>query len=284
MGQTASTSAQAAGVYGVDSSGSAGSAGSLLPAGVSGSSTTGYGGFFSSRNIASKHVFINSDASQGASVYLADGSNAIEAAGSLVVSGTKSFVDPHPGDPSRTIAYVALEGPEAGTYFRGRGRIHNGVGTIEVPESFRLVSDEQGLTVQVTPIGQAANVAVTSYDLNSVSVKSPVRELEFFYVVNGVRRNFKDFDPMTAAPSFFIPEGPDAQMSSALSEGQRAALIANGTYNPDGTVNLKTAEAAGWTKKWAAKEAEAKALAAAQRKGHEEPAQAKDIGHNLRTN
>ncbi|KAA0248814.1 MAG: hypothetical protein EDX89_24490, partial [Acidobacteria bacterium] len=36
--------------------------------------------------------------------------------GGLGGSGTKSFLEPHPTDPGKMIAYVALEGPEAGTY------------------------------------------------------------------------------------------------------------------------------------------------------------------------
>jgi hypothetical protein len=284
QGTTHSQTAAAAGVYGVDSTGDPGTAGTFLTAGVLGASAMGYGGHFVSANIAVKGVFINNDSSEGAFAELGAGSNiAMGGIGNLVLTGTKSFVDPHPTDPTKAIDYVALEGPEAGTYFRGRGRIHNGVGTILVPESFRLVTDEEGLTVQVTPIGQVVNVAVMSLDLDSISVKSSARELEFFYVVNGVRRNFRNHQAIVDSASSFAPEGPGARMSGALSPEQKAALVANGTYNADGTVNMKTAESAGWTKVWAERAARAKALAAANAKALEETDQAKDIGHNIRT-
>ncbi|HXM75787.1 MAG TPA: hypothetical protein VN971_03355, partial [Thermoanaerobaculia bacterium] len=41
-----------------------------------------------------------------------------------------------------------------------------------------------------------------------------------------------------------------------LTEEAKRRLIANGTYNPDGTVNMTTAEKAGFTKIWADREAE----------------------------
>ena len=291
-GQSFSANPASAGVYGVDSTGDLGTAGATNTAGVYGASTNGYGGYFSSGNIGLKVT--NNNSSSGAvntTAYLGFSSvtaistiGAVNVGGSLSASGTKSFVDPHPTDFNKAIAYVALEGPEAGTYFRGRGRIHDGVGTIEVPESFRLVSDEDGLTVQITPIGHVANVAGMSLDLNSVTVKSSVRELEFFYVVNGVRRSFKNFDPIVASGDYFRPEGPDSRMPAFLSDEQKAALVSNGTYNADGSVNMKTAAVAGWVEEWEARAADRKRRAEKARKLEEETSQMRDIGHNMRTN
>jgi hypothetical protein len=291
-GQSLSTNPASAGVYGVDSTGDPGTAGATQTVGVYGASKNGFGGYFSSGNIGMKVT--NNNSGTGAvntiaylgfsSITAIQTTGAVNVGGNFTASGTKSFVDPHPTDFTKAIAYVALEGPEAGTYFRGRGRIHDGVGTIEVPESFRLVSDEEGLTVQITPIGHVANVAVMSLDLNSVTVKSSVRELEFFYVVNGVRRSFKNFDPIVASGDYFRPEGPDSRIPAFLSDQQKAALVANGTYNADGTVNMKTAAAAGWVEEWEARAAERKQLAEKARKLEEETSQMRDLGHNMRTN
>ncbi|HMF10301.1 MAG TPA: hypothetical protein VKJ00_14275, partial [Thermoanaerobaculia bacterium] len=88
------------------------------------------------------------------------GGVAIFAGGNFGASGVKTFIDPHPTDANKEIRYVALEGPESGTYFRGRGTFQNGLAVIDVPESFRLVTDPEGLSVQVTPIGAMATVAV----------------------------------------------------------------------------------------------------------------------------
>ena len=170
------------------------------------------------------------------------------AQGDIGASGTKHFIDPHPSDPSKAISYVSLEGPEAGTYFRGRGRFENGIARIPVPEHFRLVTDPKGLSVQVTPIGAMATVAVLSVGLEEIVVQSS-RNVEFFYVVQGVRATFKDLDALTSSAPF-LPRSADARLPAYLSGEQKRRLIANGTYNRDGSVNVETARRLGWDHEW----------------------------------
>lgn len=179
----------------------------------------------------------------------------------LAVSGTKNFVEPHPADASKIIKYVALEGPEAGTYFRGRGRVRNGVAVIDVPEDFRLVSDSDGLTVQITPVGQMANYAVASLDLNRVVVQAS-RDIEFFYLVQGVRKAFKEFVPVqeSVLEGFFLPQGPDDRIENyGRNPELKQRLISNGTFNEDGSVNLSTAERQGWAQQWRERDATVRA-------------------------
>src|SRR5262249_47276965 len=142
-----------------------------------------------------------------------DGGYGVWATGNLGASGTKSFVEPHPYDASKVIRYVALEGPEAGTYFRGRARFQDRTATIDVPEDFRLVTDAEGLTVQITPIGEMASVAVVSMSLDSIVVKS-TRDVEFFYLVNGIRHSQKEFQPIGFGREY-MPESPTAAMPLA---------------------------------------------------------------------
>ena len=61
----------------------------------------------------------------------------------------------------------------------------------------------------------------------------------------------------------FMPRSADARIPAYLTEGQKALLVSNGTYNADGTVNMETAERLGWTKIWADREAQATTLATA---------------------
>jgi hypothetical protein len=163
-------------------------------------------------------------------------------------TGIKSFIEPHATDPSKVIRYVSLEGPEAGTYFRGRGRFVRGMATIEVPEDFRMVTDREGLTIQVTPIGEMATFAVVSIGLERIVVKAS-RNVEFFYLVHGVRATFKDHTPIRDGVEF-MPRKAEATMPRYLSEGQKQLLIQNGTYKADGTVNLETAHRLGWDRAW----------------------------------
>jgi hypothetical protein len=170
-------------------------------------------------------------------------------ANGIAGTGTKSFVEPHPTDASKAIRYVSLEGNEAGTYFRGRAKFERGLARITVPEDFRLVTDPEGLTVQITPIGEMASVAVVRVGLDEIVVKSS-RNVEFFYAVNGVRRAYRDWKPVVSSVDFFMPESPDQKLPAYFNPEERRRLIANGTYNADGTVNVETAERVGWTRIW----------------------------------
>ena len=171
--------------------------------------------------------------------------------GNIGASGIKPFLEPHPSDPSLIIQYIALEGPEAGTYFRGKGKFVRGMARIEVPEDFRMVSDPEGLSIQVTPIGEMATVAVVSIGLDEIVVKAS-RNVEFFYTVNGVRSTFKDVKPIRRGGEF-RPEKASSTLPAYLSEGQKRLLIQNGTYRPDGAVNMETAQRLGWDRIWEAR-------------------------------
>jgi hypothetical protein len=174
---------------------------------------------------------------------------AIYAYGDIGATGNKYFVEPHPTDPAKVIKYIALEGPEAGTYFRGTARTVRGRATIEVPEDFRLVTAQEGLTVQLTPIGALVTIAVMSEDLNRIEVQSS-QEVSFHYLVHGVRRSSRDFRPIVEENEF-MPHSSSERLPPYLNEELRRRLIVNGTYNEDGTVNLETAKRLGWTKIWA---------------------------------
>ena len=170
-------------------------------------------------------------------------------ANGIMGSGTKSFIEPHPTDASKAIRYVSLEGNEAGTYFRGRGKFQRGLARIAVPEDFRLVTDPDGLTVQITPIGEMASYAVIRAGLDEIVVKSS-RNVEFYYVVNGVRHAYREWNPIVTSQDFFMPPSPDEKLPAWFNPEEKRRLIANGTYKEDGTVNLETAERLGWTRIW----------------------------------
>ena len=129
-----------------------------------------------------------------------------------------------------------------------------------------MVTDAESLSIQVTPIGDMATVAVVRIGLDGIVVKGS-RDVEFFYTVNGVRRAYNHWDPIPENQRFFVPESSEAKLPKYLSEEERRRLIANGTYNPDGTVNMETAERLGWAKAWRDREEQAKAAAAARTAG-----------------
>jgi hypothetical protein len=164
--------------------------------------------------------------------------DSLEVHNDLKVLGDKDFVEPHPTDPNKMIQYVALEGPEAGTYFRGSGRITGGVATIQVPEDFRLVSDEKGLTVQVTPLGEPATIWCVKKSLDKIELKGSA-DVEFDYLVNGVRRLSKDHQPIVEN-TIFIPRSADDKPFKHLKPAAQRRLKDVGILNEDGTANMET--------------------------------------------
>jgi hypothetical protein len=213
IGLTSSTSSGTAGVLGYEGSSRATAPANYLRAGVRGESLVGYGVLGVSRSTGVGAALVDSGGSQLAYALLgaAGPTNyAVYAGGDFGGTGAKYFVEPHPTDASQVIRYVSLEGPEAGTYFRGRGRFEHGQATIQVPEDFRMVTDSEGLSIQVTPIGEFANVAILRIDLDGIVVKAS-RDVEFFYTVNGVRRTHKYLKPIGPGNEF-VPQSADVDI------------------------------------------------------------------------
>jgi len=257
LGKISSTTLDSAGVRGVEGAGSA--AGMFAASALRGESSDGLGtlGISIQPNgvAGAAGVLLNSSGStiaEGRLGFSTLGTNygVYANTGNIGATGTKQFIVPHPSDPSMVIRYVSLEGPEAGTYFRGRAKLEGRTTVIDVPESFRLVTEEDGLSVQVTPLGGPASLWIQEIGLDRIVIRGQ-RDLEFFYTVNGVRKGYGGFEPLSQG-SEFVPESPSSRLPEGLNPETKRRLIANGTYNPDGTVNMETAERMGWTKIWAA--------------------------------
>jgi hypothetical protein len=168
--------------------------------------------------------------------------------GTLSSTNLKSFVEPHPTDATKEIRFVCLEGPESGTYFRGSGRITGGFAKIAVPESFRDVTDRNGLTVVATAVGGPGSIWVVRKGLDEILLQAS-SDVEFDYVVNGVRRAYRDFTPVHDNESF-VPDSPGDRRFALYAPEIQRRLVATGIYNADGTVNLDTARRLGWDKHW----------------------------------
>ena len=115
--------------------------------------------------------------------------------------------------------------------------------------------------MQLTAVGPLTTMSVESRDLSRIVVLSS-KDVRFDYLVHGVRRAFRDFEPIASGMEF-VPRSPEDRMPLYLTEEAKRRLIANGTYNPDGTVNMQTAERVGWTQIWKEKEERDKAAAEA---------------------
>ena len=181
------------------------------------------------------------------------GNSGVHAFQDVTAGGAKPFVVPYEGDPTKQIVYIATEADEALTSTRGRVKIERGVATIRVPGHFLKVTEPEGWSVQLTPIGDMATFAVLRIDpqAGAVLIKGS-RNVEVFYRIEGVRRGYADFQPVQEN-IYFVPESGKAKMDP-WPESTKQILISNGIYNPDGTPNLETAERLGWKRIWDEKE------------------------------
>jgi len=281
IGQTYNTIGGSAGVQGYDVSGYNPTPGFFKPAGVTGNSLSNYGVLGRSRYAGVYGSLLDSTdnvidfgllgTTYGTAFDAATGPWGVFAGGNFGATGTKHFVEPHPSDPRKVILYSSIEGRTVDTYFRGTAHTVDGRAVVEVPEDFRIVTSEEGLTVQLTPVGPLAMMSVESQDLHQIVVRSS-RDVTFHYRVEGLRRAFKDLQPVQTGNEF-MPASADATIPRYLTEEARKRLIANGTYNADGTVNMGTAQRLGWTRAWEmqAEEARAQAESAQERAASRSP-------------
>lgn len=120
--------------------------------------------------------------------------------GNLNVSGdifgnSKNFVQDHPTDPTKQIIYTSLEGGEAGTYARGSGKLTDGQAIINLPEHFSLVTNNEGITVQLTLTSDTTGLYVASKSNKQIIVKqinNGKGNAAFDYLVNGVRKGYEN--------------------------------------------------------------------------------------------
>jgi hypothetical protein len=244
-GVTGSVSMDAAGVRGTDGGGSVSI--SSDSAGVRGESVFNVGLLGIAGNSGCGVFGFSVPSFEGGTIGCGPGEGVVGT--SVAAIGNTSFVEPHPSDPSVMLRYTSLHGNESGTYFRGRGKFQNGLAVIEVPEDFRIVTDPENLTVQITPIGGMATVGVLKMDLARIIAQSS-RDLEFSYLVQGVRSAYKDSRPVARILKMLVPRSPDEPMPAYLPPAFRQRLISNGTYTADGKVNMETARRLGWDKIW----------------------------------
>lgn len=177
----------------------------------------------------------------------------VYAQGGFGGTGAKYFVEPHPSDPTKEIRFVSLEGPESGTYFRGSARTVNGFATIDVPESFRLVTDVDNLTVVAMPRGALAMVAGVEVSLDRIVIQSS-QDVDFDYVVNGVRKAFKDHEAISENTDFVPRSAADKNFTKGLPVESIRRMKASGILDEGGGIRMDTAERLGWSRGWAERE------------------------------
>ncbi len=175
-------------------------------------------------------------------------------------NGQKSWVNPDPEDPAKSIVYVTLEGGISGTYHAGRARLSGGRVTVVLPDHFRKVtSPEENVMVTVTPRGRCNGLFVSESDNASFTVEELAggeSNVEFDFIVMGYRLGYEDYEPIRENLDY-VPfqgnlEGMDETETTTqefyddMSEGVKKIFIKNGTLDEKGKVNEKTFQQKGW--------------------------------------
>lgn len=111
-----------------------------------------------------------------------------------LTAATKSFLIDHPTKEGMKLRHGSLEGPENGVYVRGRLKDSN---TIELPDYWTGLIDEDTITVNLTPIGKHQKIFVEDIADNKVIVGNDnlmSKAINCFYTVYAER---KDVDKLT---------------------------------------------------------------------------------------
>jgi hypothetical protein len=135
----------------------------------------------------------------------------------IVGTGTVSFVQNHPYEEDRVIAYAAPEGDEVAVYTRGSGRLEAGEARISLGETFRHVANpDVGLTAHVTPRSEGAVVYVESVGTSELVVRAVAGfadDAAFDYLVYGLRIGFEELAVVQAKQRDALPPTAEAIQS-----------------------------------------------------------------------
>lgn len=114
-----------------------------------------------------------------------------------VYAERKSFRVPNPSDATSDIWYCCPEGPEAAMYVRGTAQLVEGSARITLPEHFRSLAVEEGMTVQVTPLSaESKGLAITSKRLAGIEVRElagGTGNYEFDWRIEAVRKGHENY-------------------------------------------------------------------------------------------
>ena len=142
------------------------------------------------------HSFCNSSWNEHA--WITAGGN-LELDGNFVAHGSKLFRIQHPEDEDKYVQYASIEAPEVALKIRGKAKLASGKATVALPHHWELVTEAEGITIQLTPIDDCYGLFAPRVGMRRDSFK--VKELmagdsnaEFMWEVTAVRKGYAGFD------------------------------------------------------------------------------------------
>jgi len=171
--------------------------------------------------------------------------------GLYVPTGTKTWVNPHPTDPTKAIVYSTVEADRDTALLRGRAQLVNGRVTVVFPEHYAMtLSDlpEEPVHVIVTPrSADSKGLAVVSSnnaEFEVVELADGIGNYEFDYVVTGARRGYEEKEIIIDNVDYIPGEGNLASFEGEVQEyydrmspGIRRIFKSSGILNAQGKIN-----------------------------------------------
>lgn len=114
----------------------------------------------------------------------------VDGSGNLIAN-SKSFLIKHPTKDDYALRHGSLEGPEHGVYIRGRLKGNN---TIELPDYWVDLVNEDTITVQLTSVGKHQNLYVKDIVDNTIVVANGnllSSKIDCFYFVQAERKDIE---------------------------------------------------------------------------------------------
>ena len=106
-------------------------------------------------------------------------------------ASTKNFKIDHPTKEGYYLVHSSLEGPERGIYIRGKLKNNN---TITLPDYWNKLTNEEDITVQLTPINSSCVHYVKSISKEQIEVGCDCGEPHCYYMVHAERNNEGKFE------------------------------------------------------------------------------------------
>ena len=97
------------------------------------------------------------------------------------------------------------------------------------------------------PVGDLAVMACVTKTLDRIVIQSS-KDVDFDYVVNGVRKAFKDHEAISENKDFVPRSAVDPYFTVGLPAESIRRLKASGILHEDGSIDMNTVRRLGWDK------------------------------------
>ncbi|HRG40225.1 MAG TPA: collagen-like protein [Saprospiraceae bacterium] len=125
----------------------------------------------------------------------------------VIFADIKNFKMQDPTDATKSIWYACLEGPEAGAYERGVGKLNSGETFIPYTDHFKKVINPSTVTIILTPQSiETYGLAVVEKRKDGFVVKELMHgkgNFSFDWEVKGVRMGYEDYQVVRNNDEFF---------------------------------------------------------------------------------